>query len=41
MHTVKVLQEKGIISSTEVWVRGEYTKNNVRPLIIKVANCFR
>ena len=32
---VKVLQEKGIISCPDVWIREEYTRNNVRSLIIK------
>ena len=36
-YAVKVLQERGIISSPEVWIRGEYSKNNVRSLVIKVA----
>ena len=35
---VKVLQEKGIISSPDVWIKGTYTKNNVKDLIIKVSN---
>lgn len=34
-NAVKVLQEKGIISSPEVWIKGGYTKNNIRALIIK------
>ena len=38
---VKVLQEKCIISSPEVWIRGEYSKNNVRSLVIKVANSLK
>ena len=37
-NAVKVLQEKGIISSPEVWINGKYNKNNVRSLVIKVAN---
>ena len=40
-YAVKVLQEKGIISSPEVWIKGEYSKNNVRSLIVKVANYIR
>lgn len=36
-YAVKVLQEKGIISSPEVWINGMYTKNNVRDLILKTA----
>ena len=36
-NAVKVLQEKGIISSPEVWIKGEYSKNNVRSLVVKVA----
>ena len=35
-YAVKVLQEKGIISSPEVWINGWYSKSNVRSLIIKV-----
>lgn len=35
---VKVLQEKGIISSPEVWINGTYSKNNVKALLIKFAN---
>ncbi|MDY3368450.1 peptidoglycan recognition family protein [Zhenhengia yiwuensis] len=35
---VKVLQEKGIISSPEVWIKGNYTKDNVRSLVIKVSS---
>ena len=34
-RAVKVLQDKGIISSPDVWIRAEYTRNNVRSLIIK------
>ena len=37
-NAVKVLQGKGIISSPEVWIKGTYTKNNVKALIIKVSN---
>ena len=37
-RAVKVLQEKGIISSPEVWIKGVYTKNNVRSLLVKMAN---
>lgn len=40
-NTVKVLNEKGIISSPDVWVKGSDTKNNVRLLVIKVANYIR
>ena len=36
-RAVKVLQEKGIISSPDVWIKGTYTKNNVRSLVVKVA----
>lgn len=36
-NAVKVLQEKGIISSPEVWIKGLYTENNVRSLVLKVA----
>lgn len=35
-RAVKVLQEKGIISCPKVWIKGEYTKNNVRDLIVKM-----
>ena len=35
-NAVKVLQEKGVISSPDVWIKGEYTKNNVRDLIVKM-----
>ena len=34
-RAVEVLHAKGIISSPEVWIKGEFTKNNVRSLIIK------
>ena len=37
-NAVKVLQEKGIISSPEIWIKGEYSKSNVRSLVIKVAS---
>ena len=40
-RAVKVLQEKGIISSPEVWINGTYSKNNVRSLVIKVANSLK
>lgn len=40
-NAVKVLQEKGIISSPEVWIKGPYTENNVRSLVKKVANHIR
>ena len=36
---VKVLQDKGIISSPDVWVSGKYSEGNVRSLILKVASC--
>ena len=36
-RAVKVLQEKGIIGSPEVWINGTHSKNNVRDLIIKMA----
>ncbi len=35
---VKVLQEKGIISSPDVWSNETYSKNNVKSLIVKVAS---
>lgn len=38
VKAVKVLQEKGIISSPEVWIKGNYTKDNVRSLVIKVSS---
>ncbi|MGL5380444.1 hypothetical protein, partial [Clostridium sp.] len=34
---VGVLQQKGIISSPDVWINGEYSKGNVRSLLIKVS----
>jgi len=37
-NAVKVLQEKGIINSPEVWLKERYTKNNVRDLMIKMSN---
>ena len=37
-NAVKVLQDKQIISSPEVWIRGEYSKGNVRALLIKMSN---
>lgn len=40
-YAVKVLQEKGIISSPDVWIKGRYTENNVRSLVVKAANCIR
>ena len=40
-QAVKVLQGKGIISSPEVWIKGNYTNNSVRSLILKVANCLK
>ncbi len=39
-HAVKVLQDKGIISSPDVWIKGKYTNNNVRDLIIKMTKCL-
>jgi len=36
-NAVRVLQDKGIISSPEVWLNGNCTKRNVRDLIIKIA----
>ena len=36
VEAVKVLQNKGIISSPDVWINGGYSKNNVRDLIVKV-----
>ena len=40
-NAVKVLQDKGIISSPEVWINGTHSKNNVRSLIVKVANYLK
>lgn len=40
-QAVKVLQEKGIISSPDVWIKGEYSKNNVRSLVMKIAECIK
>lgn len=40
-NAVKVLQDIGIISSPEVWIKGEYSKNNVRSLVMKFANYIR
>ena len=40
-YAVKVLQEKGIISSPGVWIKGKYSKNNVRSLVVKVATKFK
>ena len=37
VEAVKVLQKKGVISSPEVWINGEYSKGNVRSLIVKVS----
>ena len=37
---VKVLQEKGIISSPEVWIKGSYTKSNVKSLLVKFSEKF-
>ena len=37
-RAVKVLQERGIISSPQVWTKGSYSKDNVRSLIIKVSS---
>ena len=34
-RAVNVLHDKGVISSPEVWIRAEYTRKNVRSLIIK------
>lgn len=41
VEAVKVLQKKGIISSPEVWINGEYSMSNVRSLIIKVSYCVK
>ena len=38
VEAVKVLQKKGIISSPDVWIKGNYTKDNVRSLVIKVGS---
>lgn len=34
---VKVLQKKGVINSPEVWINGDYTRDNVRSLILKLS----
>ena len=36
VEAVKVLQKKGVISSPEVWIKGEYSKSNVKSLLIKM-----
>lgn len=41
VNAVKVLQEKGIINSPDVWIRGEYSKGNVRSLLIKVSGSMK
>lgn len=38
---VKVLQEKGIISSPEVWIKGNYSVSSVRALVVKTANYIK
>ena len=40
-NAVKVLQDKGIISSPEVWIRGEYSKSNVRSLLLKCSEYLK
>lgn len=37
VEAVKVLQKKGIINRPETWINGEYSKGNVRSLIVKVS----
>ena len=37
-RAVKVLHEKGIISSPDVWIMGAYSKGSVKSLIMKIAN---
>lgn len=41
INAVKVLQAKGIISSPDVWIKGEYSKGNVRSLLMKVSGCMK
>ncbi|WP_410497015.1 peptidoglycan recognition family protein [Cellulosilyticum sp. ST5] len=40
-NAVKVLQEKGIISSPEVWIKGNYSVSSVRALVVKTANYIK
>lgn len=40
-RAVKVLQDKGIISSPDVWIKGDFSKDNVKSLIIKIANYIK
>ena len=40
-NAVKVLQQKGIINSPEIWINGTHSNNNVRSLIVKVANYLK
>lgn len=40
-NAVKVLQEKGIISSPDVWINGSCSKDNVRALIVKTASILK
>lgn len=40
-NAVEVLQDKGIINSPDVWVKGNDTKNNVRSLVIEFTNYIR
>ena len=39
-RAVKVLQDKGIISCPDVWIKGKYSKSNVRSLLIKVTQNY-
>ncbi len=37
---VKMLQEKGVISSPEVWIKESYSKQNVRSLMKKITQIY-
>ncbi|MGL4344662.1 MAG: peptidoglycan recognition protein family protein, partial [Cellulosilyticaceae bacterium] len=37
INAVAVLQKKGVVSSPDVWINGEYSKGNVRSLLIKIS----
>ena len=37
-YAAKVLQEKGIINSPNVWLSGTYSTNNVKSLLVKMSN---
>lgn len=40
-NAIKVLQEKGIISSPEVWITKNYKKENVKSLMIKMSKYIK